>query len=221
MFDSLLQYSTPTLEELIKLSHEEDTGRLTRDVWRSVLKKIHAQHPKKICCIKIDPMQKHVSVESLDLVIEEDVEDDDWSTLDISPPSGALEHLSEIPDGGMLRTSKAAPLGDLLKWTDLDLMEGGLEQNRYPGFKLSQDAKTLTGKALVVKILTHNTKFGAIRVFDNTSEEDLAFVTKHIRWFSSSDAQEMMDNEYKESCAELLQAQKDGKLGNTRIITMR
>lgn len=141
--------------------------------------------------------------------------------MDISPPGGALDRASEIPDGGMLRVSKAPPLGDLLKWTDLDMMRGGLEANRYPGFRVANSAKTLTGKALIVKILRYETDFGSIRVFDNSTEHDLAFVRDNIRWFTASDAQNIMEREYQESCAALRKAQKDGLLGNAQIICMK
>lgn len=51
-------YSTPTLEELLTLAREDDAGRVTRDMWNTSLRKIKEVHPKKIQCIKIDPMQK-------------------------------------------------------------------------------------------------------------------------------------------------------------------
>lgn len=204
-----------TLKTLLHLAEQDNAGHVTKDVWSTTLESIKKEHPTEISCIKIDPMQQTVTMCALDLKVTEEDE-----CLEMAPTADTLEHASEIPAGGMLRPSKMMPLGHLLMWTDLDLMQGGVDNNKFPGFRV-RDSKTLTGKALIVKILQYETDFGHIRVFDNSSTDDLEFVRDGIQWMGVEQAADCMEQEYQERCAAMKKAQGQGLFGNTQIIYMK
>jgi hypothetical protein len=220
-----------SLELLVDLAELDDAGSLTLEKWKESVATISKIHPKRIICIKIDPMDKTVTWCPLDLEVElsglvdlkmENPEDS--VSLDISPSSHVLKRASEIPRGGMLRKSKMPPFGTILKWTDLDCMQGGLENNQYPGFQIAapdnvQMSKTLMGKALLIKLAIFPTEFGTIHLFDNSTEDDFNFVSENIRWFTKEDAKKKQDEEYETQLRQLQMAQEHGLLGNTRILS--
>jgi hypothetical protein len=222
-----------SLEYMLDLADLEDDGSLTLEKWKETLTTISKIHPKQIICIKIDPMDKTVTWCPLDLDVElsgtvdfKTDDSEDSVSLDISPSSQVLNRASEIPRGGMLRHSKMPPFGTILKWTDLDCMQGGLENNQYPGFQIAAPdhvsmSKTLMGKALLVKLAIVESEFGMISLFDSSTQDDFNFVSEHIQWYTKDDAKKKQDEEYTESVRQLQMAQQLGLMGNTQIITMR
>jgi hypothetical protein len=203
-----------TLDHMIDIAQLEDDDSLTLDAWKETISKICRIHPKRIYCIKIDPMEKTVSWCPLDLEV---TLRDDGTDLDISPSGEDLMAASEIPRGGSLGQSKFVPYGTVIKWDDLDLMQGGLEANQYPGFKIST-SKTLQGKALLVKLARHSCEHGSLYIFDQSTEDDFQFVRDEIQWYTKEEAKKRQDDEYEASWRQLQMAQKAGHLGeNVRI----
>lgn len=163
----------------------------------------------RVSLLKIDPIAKKVEVCALMNSNAYCTESD----AEVIPSLSDLQRLSELPQGGMLRTSKIEGLGTIWKWTDMDCMS----HREYPGFTL-KGLKTLKGIALIMNIQTVDTDFGCINLAVDIDEGLKAFVEEHVKWLDAETASKQQDEEYRAS-VEIAKRMYAGK--NVRVVAMR
>lgn len=188
-----------------------ERGALSQDIWRKALDQAKKEPLERIQCIKIDAINKSVTLITLQLAVEEDMGED---TLVIRPQG--LKEAIELPRGAMIRGSSMPPYGDLLKWTDLECVP---DYKSLPGFKI-KGAKALIGKALVLQSAEIGTDRGDYRVSIDSTQDEQDWISENITWLSGTEITRVQEEEYQETKQMILAAQEAGLMPGQQVIFM-
>jgi len=160
------------------LNNKED---VSASEWVEFARRVSDILPRTCDIIKIDPWKETVNI----------------FPVDISPQNGnlpsfvTLKAVSEIPMGGVLRSTKLeGALGTLWKWTDFDMM---VDHDDIPGFQILGIGRVY-GNGIVTNVLSVNTTQGYMRVCVDMEEKSLRWYRDHVRWCDAVCVQDMLSS---------------------------